>query len=76
MVRTDQGPASYKEHCFRMMLIWAHGLAPEVNPVKELYEALTAIDKKGVAGKQTLFSIKTKFKINTNVIFSISQMKQ
>jgi hypothetical protein len=34
-----------------MMLIWAHGLAPEVNPVKELYEALTAIDKKGVAGK-------------------------
>ncbi|KAF4531600.1 hypothetical protein B566_EDAN010066 [Ephemera danica] len=43
------GPASYKEHGFRMMLIWAHGLGPEVNPIKELYEALTAIDKKTVA---------------------------
>ncbi|XP_049791659.1 ankyrin repeat and death domain-containing protein 1A-like isoform X4 [Schistocerca nitens] len=43
------GPSSYKEHGFRMMLIWAHGLGPEVNPIKELYESLTAIDKKGVA---------------------------
>jgi hypothetical protein len=33
-----------------MLLIWAHGLGPEVNPVKELYEGLTAIGKKGVAG--------------------------
>lgn len=44
------GPSSYKEHGFRMLLIWAHGLGPEVNPVKELYESLTAIGKKGVAG--------------------------
>ncbi|PNF23005.1 Ankyrin repeat and death domain-containing protein 1A [Cryptotermes secundus] len=43
------GPSSYKEHGFRMLLIWAHGLGPEVNPVKELYESLTAIGKKGVA---------------------------
>ncbi|PSN43783.1 hypothetical protein C0J52_20190 [Blattella germanica] len=43
-------PSSYKEHGFRMLLIWAHGLGPEVNPVKELYESLTAIGKKGVAG--------------------------
>lgn len=35
-----------------MLLIWAHGLAPEVNPVKELYESLIAIDKKKVAGKE------------------------
>jgi hypothetical protein len=45
------GPSSYKEHGFRMLLIWAHGLGPEVNPVKELYESLTAIGKKGVAGR-------------------------
>ncbi|XP_059487078.1 ankyrin repeat and death domain-containing protein 1A-like isoform X2 [Neocloeon triangulifer] len=43
------GPAGHKDHAFRMMLIWAHGLAPEVNPLKELYEALVAIDKKSVA---------------------------
>jgi len=36
-----------------MLLIWAHGLAPEVNPVKELYESLLAIDKKKVAGNTT-----------------------
>ncbi|KAG8223082.1 hypothetical protein J437_LFUL002030 [Ladona fulva] len=45
------GPSSYKEHGFRMLLIWAHGLPPDSNPVKELYESLTAIDKKGIAGK-------------------------
>jgi len=50
------GPSSHKEHAFRMMSIWAHGLAPEVNPLKELYEALVAIDKKSVAGKENLFS--------------------
>jgi hypothetical protein len=44
------GPYSYKEHGFRMLLIWIHGLGPEVNPVRELYESLTAIGKKGVAG--------------------------
>ncbi|XP_046401175.1 ankyrin repeat and death domain-containing protein 1A-like isoform X2 [Ischnura elegans] len=43
------GPSSYKEHGFRMLLIWAHGLPPDANPVKELYESLTAIDKKGIA---------------------------
>lgn len=34
-----------------MMLIWAHGLGKDVNPVKELYESLTAIGKRQVAGK-------------------------
>ncbi|XP_071450445.1 ankyrin repeat and death domain-containing protein 1A-like isoform X8 [Hetaerina americana] len=43
------GPSSYKEHGYRMLLIWAHGLPPDANPVKELYESLTAIDKKGIA---------------------------
>ncbi|XP_068993389.1 ankyrin repeat and death domain-containing protein 1A isoform X1 [Neodiprion pinetum] len=43
------GPSSFKEHGFRMLLIWASGLHPEVNLVKELYEALSAIDKKSIA---------------------------
>lgn len=34
-----------------MMLIWAHGLGPEVNPIRELYESLTAVGKRPVAGK-------------------------
>lgn len=33
-----------------MMLIWAHGLGRDVNPIKELYESLTAIGKRQVAG--------------------------
>ncbi|XP_049820265.1 ankyrin repeat and death domain-containing protein 1A-like isoform X2 [Aethina tumida] len=43
------GPSSYKEHGFRMMLIWAHGLGADVNPVKELYESLVAIGKRPLA---------------------------
>ncbi|XP_063226202.1 ankyrin repeat and death domain-containing protein 1A-like isoform X2 [Bacillus rossius redtenbacheri] len=43
------GPSSYKEHGFRMLLIWANGLKPEVNPIKELCESLAAIGKKNVA---------------------------
>ena len=36
-----------------MMLIWTHGLAPDINPFKELYESLIAIDKKNVGGNGT-----------------------
>ena len=36
------------------MLIWAHGLGPEVNPMRELYESLTAIGKRNVAGKNVI----------------------
>lgn len=43
------GPSSYKEHGFRMLLIWAHGLGPEVNPIKEIYESLTAIGRRPLA---------------------------
>lgn len=46
----DLGPSSYKEHGFRIMLIWAHGLAADLNPMRELYESLTAIGKRNVAG--------------------------
>lgn len=37
------------------MLIWAHGLGPNINPVKELYESLLALGNKKAAGKYCLF---------------------
>ena len=37
-----------------MLLIWASGLNPEVHPLRELHEALSAIGKKTAAGN-TLF---------------------
>ncbi|KAJ8914197.1 hypothetical protein NQ315_015970 [Exocentrus adspersus] len=43
------GPSSYKEHGFRMMLIWVHGLGPDINPIKELYESLVAIGRRPLA---------------------------
>lgn len=49
---TQIGPSSYKEHGFRMMLIWAHGLSSDVNPIKELYESLVAIGRRPLAGIQ------------------------
>lgn len=44
------GPASFKEHGFRMLMIWASGLNPDVPLIKELCEALSAVDKKAIAG--------------------------
>lgn len=44
------GPSSYKEHGFRMLMIWASGLNPDIPLIKELCEALSAVDKKAVAG--------------------------
>ena len=44
------GPASFKEHGFRMLMIWASGLNPDVSLIKELCEALSAVDKKAIAG--------------------------
>lgn len=45
------GKHAWKEHGYRMMLIWLHGL--EDNPIKELYEGLTNIDCNKLAGKST-----------------------
>lgn len=44
------GKSSYKEHGFRMLLIWLHGVPSSKHPMKELFEALTAINKRDVAG--------------------------
>ncbi|EZA55268.1 hypothetical protein X777_04822, partial [Ooceraea biroi] len=43
------GPSSYKEHGFRMLMIWASGLNPDVSLAKELCDALSAVDKKTIA---------------------------
>ncbi|XP_018399546.1 PREDICTED: ankyrin repeat and death domain-containing protein 1A-like isoform X2 [Cyphomyrmex costatus] len=43
------GPASFKEHGYRMLMIWASGLNPDVPLIKELCEALSAVDKQAVA---------------------------
>ncbi|XP_067207550.1 ankyrin repeat and death domain-containing protein 1A-like isoform X3 [Linepithema humile] len=43
------GPSSYKEHGFRMLMIWAAGLNPDVPLAKELCDALSAVDKKTIA---------------------------
>ena len=44
------GPSSYKEHGYRMLLIWTSGLGPEAQFINELHEALSIIGKKSVAG--------------------------
>lgn len=46
------GPSSYKEHGFRMLMIWASGLNPEISVGRELCDALSAVDKKSVAGEK------------------------
>ncbi|XP_050458784.1 ankyrin repeat and death domain-containing protein 1A-like isoform X2 [Cataglyphis hispanica] len=43
------GSSSYKEHGFRMLMIWASGLNPDVQLIKELCDALSAVDKKAIA---------------------------
>ncbi|KAK2583352.1 hypothetical protein KPH14_009350 [Odynerus spinipes] len=61
------GPSSYKEHGFRMLLIWASGLNSEAPLVKELCEALQAVDKKNLADsirKQT--DLENDSKTNSN----------
>ncbi|XP_023215354.1 ankyrin repeat and death domain-containing protein 1A-like [Centruroides sculpturatus] len=45
------GKNSYKEHGYRMLLIWLHGVPSSRNTLKELFEALVAIDKREIAGK-------------------------
>lgn len=43
------GPNSYKEHGYRLLLIWLHGIKKEDNPVKQLFEALIAIGRRELA---------------------------
>uniref|UniRef100_A0A8K9UHF5 Ankyrin repeat and death domain containing 1B n=1 Tax=Oncorhynchus mykiss TaxID=8022 RepID=A0A8K9UHF5_ONCMY len=46
------GKRSYQDHGNRMLLIWLHGSElAQLNPAKELYQGLLAIDNKTVADK-------------------------
>ena len=46
----DAGSRSYKEHGYRLLLIWLHGVKLDENPMKLLYEALTAVGRRELAG--------------------------
>lgn len=50
---SSAGPQSYKEHGYRLLLIWLHGLKKDESPIKGLFEALVAIDKRDLAGKRS-----------------------
>ncbi|XP_015176425.1 PREDICTED: ankyrin repeat and death domain-containing protein 1A-like isoform X2 [Polistes dominula] len=61
------GSSSYKEHGFRMLLIWASGLNSETSLVKELCKTLRTINKKSLADsiqKQT--DLENDDKLNAN----------
>ena len=49
------GPYSYKEHGFRILLIWLHGVKKDDSPTKELFESLTAIGRHDLAGTGITF---------------------
>ncbi|KAI4477272.1 hypothetical protein M0804_012862 [Polistes exclamans] len=51
------GSSSYKEHGFRMLLIWASGLNSETPLVKELCKTLRTINKKSLAAYTVIHSI-------------------
>ncbi|XP_060062502.1 ankyrin repeat and death domain-containing protein 1A-like [Ylistrum balloti] len=43
------GTSSYKEHGFRLMMIWLHGVRKDENIMKLLFESLVAIDRRLLA---------------------------
>ncbi|GFO14115.1 ankyrin repeat and death domain-containing protein 1a [Plakobranchus ocellatus] len=43
------GTTSYKEHSYRLLNIWLHGVRKDENVIKLLFEALVAIEKKQLA---------------------------
>lgn len=44
------GTASYKEHGFRLLMIWLHGVRKDENVTKLLFEGLVAIERRALAG--------------------------
>ncbi|KAL5004492.1 hypothetical protein ScPMuIL_017948 [Solemya velum] len=43
------GPSSYREHGYRLMLVWLHGVRKDQNVMRLLFEALVAIDRRNLA---------------------------
>ena len=44
------GTDSYKQHGYRLLLIWLSCLQREDNPIKQLFVALVAIGRRDLAG--------------------------
>ena len=53
------GKSSYKEHSYRMMTIWLHGLSETQNPLQQLCDALIEIDRKEVSGISLIYIFRT-----------------
>ena len=47
------GPHSHREHGYRLLMIWFHGIRKDENVIKLLFEGLVAIDKRALAGMYT-----------------------
>jgi len=45
------GRSSYKNHCYRMMMIWLHSLPSNRHPMRDLFTALMAIGRGNIANK-------------------------
>ncbi|XP_064647634.1 ankyrin repeat and death domain-containing protein 1A-like isoform X2 [Lineus longissimus] len=43
------GETSHREHGYRMFLIWLHGIRPDENPMKQLYQGLCVIGRRNLA---------------------------
>lgn len=43
------GPNSHREHGYRLLMIWLHGVRKDENVIKLLFEALVAIDRRSLA---------------------------
>uniref|UniRef100_A0A094ZSW2 Ankyrin repeat and death domain-containing protein 1B n=1 Tax=Schistosoma haematobium TaxID=6185 RepID=A0A094ZSW2_SCHHA len=54
---------SYKEHTYRLLNIWLHGISDNQSPLNELYLALTTIGRKRIV-EQLRRRIKTLNKLN------------
>jgi len=44
------GTDSYKQHGYRLLLIWLSCLRRDDNPIKQLFVALVGIDRRDLAG--------------------------
>ena len=44
------GSNSHREHGYRLLMIWFHGIRKDENVIKLLFEGLVAIDRRALAG--------------------------
>lgn len=44
------GTHSYKEHGFRLLMIWLHGVRKDENVMRLSFEALSATERRNLAG--------------------------